>query len=97
MPRDRVQSHYGDRSQGEARHSVRAIRSQAPQDRRARSDAPCQPDKMRIAGLCVGIVATTGTTTSPIGLWDYPISGTADSPKRDASAADGHGMFICSY
>jgi hypothetical protein len=28
---------------------VRAVRSQAPQDRRARSDAPYQPDKMRIA------------------------------------------------
>ena len=42
-------SHYGDRSQGRARHSVRAVRSQALQDRRARSDAPYQPDKMRIA------------------------------------------------
>ena len=29
---------------------MRAVRSQAPLDRRARSDAPYQPDKMRIAG-----------------------------------------------
>ena len=30
---------------------MRAVRSQAPRDRRARSDAPYQPDKMRIAGV----------------------------------------------
>ena len=42
-------SHYGAGLEGRARHSVRAVRSQAPQDRRARSDAPYQPDKMRIA------------------------------------------------
>jgi hypothetical protein len=30
---------------------MRAVRSQVPQDRRARSDAPYQPDKMRIAAV----------------------------------------------
>jgi hypothetical protein len=50
-------SHYGDGLPGRARHSVRAVRSQAPQDRRARSDAPYQPDKMRIAAL-EGLCAT---------------------------------------
>ena len=44
-------SHYADESLGRARHSVRAVRSRTPQDRRARSDAPYQPDKMRIAAL----------------------------------------------
>jgi len=43
------QSHYGDGSQGRARHSVRAVHLQVPQDRCARSDALYQPDKMRIA------------------------------------------------
>src|ERR1039458_9821301 len=44
-------SHHGDGLHGRARHSVRAFPSQAPQDRRARSDAPYQPGKMRIAGM----------------------------------------------
>src|ERR1035441_8891794 len=50
-------------SVGRALHFVRAIRSQAPQDWRARSDAPYQPGKMRIAGH--GIIAVPSSRSPP--------------------------------
>jgi len=43
LPLDQIRrgdSHDGDGSLGRGRHSVRAVHSQAHQDRRARSDAP---------------------------------------------------------
>jgi len=55
-------SQYGDGSQGRARHSVRAVRSLAPQDWRARSDALYQPDVMRIAVLCARLLPVLGRT-----------------------------------